>query len=394
MPASSRWGALHHDFVVTKLHALKHLALAVDAVFVAVDLAVGKLAVCRDNKFPAVVGDIVALGADALAARLVAVAGIDELYLASTVGGLVLAEHPDIGGDAGVHEHIGGKLDDAVQPVVFEDVLPDVAGAAACIATEQGRTVLDNGHFAVGGQLGQTIQHKKLLAVADFGQTGRKATHLASGGFGFHGLLLTLPVDAKRRVGDDVLEGVAGELVLREGVAEPHIVRVAAANHHVGLGNGKGGRVELLPEAGHLNVAVQLVDALLHAAEHLAGAHGHVVDGHAAGVEVGFGQQQVGHQVDDVPAGEVRSGFLPEGFGKPPDQILEDIAAVHGTDFVRAEVAFLGAKLLDDEVEGVALYHPFDDIVKVEFCQHVLRVGREAGQVIPEVGLDVVRVCQ
>ena len=55
--------------------------------------------------------------------------------------------------------------------------------------------------------------------------------------------------------------------------------------------DGKGGGVELLPEAGHLNVAVQLVDALLHAAQHLAGAHGHIVNGHAAGIEVGFRQQ-------------------------------------------------------------------------------------------------------
>ena len=136
------------------------------------------------------------------------------------------------------------------------------------------------------------------------------------------------------------------------------------------------------------------MDALLHAAQHLAGAHGHIVNGHAAGVKVGFGQQQVGHQVDDVPAGEVRSGFLAKALGEPPHQVLEDVAAVHGTDLVRAEIALLGAKLLDNEVEGIALHHPLDDVVKVELCQHVLCVGREAGQVIPEVGLNVVRVCQ
>ena len=50
-----------------------------------------------------------------------AVAGVNKLHLARTVGGLILAEHPDVGGDAGVHEHIGGKLDDAVQPVGFPE---------------------------------------------------------------------------------------------------------------------------------------------------------------------------------------------------------------------------------------------------------------------------------
>ena len=136
------------------------------------------------------------------------------------------------------------------------------------------------------------------------------------------------------------------------------------------------------------------MDALLHAAQHLAGAHGHIVNGHAAGVEVGFGQQQVGHQVDDVPAGKVGSGFLAKALREPPHQVLEDVAAIHGADLVRAKIALLGAELLDNEVEGVALHHPLDDVVKVELCQHVLCVGRKAGQVIPEVGLNVVRVCQ
>ena len=205
------------------------------------------------------------------------------------MGRLILAEHPDVGGDAGVHEHIGGKLDDAVQPVVFQNILPDVAGPAAGIAAEQGRAVLDDRHFAFVCQLGKTVQHKKLLTIADLGQTGRKTPHLAPRGFGFHCLLLPLPVDAEGRVGDDVLEGEPGELILRQGVTEPHIVGVAAPDHHVRLGDGKGGGIELLPEAGHLNVAVQLVDALFHAAQHLAGAHGHIVNGHAAGVKVGFG---------------------------------------------------------------------------------------------------------
>lgn len=61
-------GALHHDLVVAELHALEHLAFTVDAVFVAVHLAVGKLTVGGDDQLPAGIGDVVALGADALAA--------------------------------------------------------------------------------------------------------------------------------------------------------------------------------------------------------------------------------------------------------------------------------------------------------------------------------------
>ena len=88
------------------------------------------------------------------------------------------------------------------------------------------------------------------------------------------------------------------------------------------------------------------------------------------------------------------SGFLAKALREPPHQVLKDVAAVHGADLVRAKIALLRAELLDNEVEGVALHHPLDDVVKVELCQHVLCVGGEAGQVIPEVGLNVVRVCQ
>jgi len=90
----------------------------------------------------------------------------------------------------------------------------------------------------------------------------------------------------------------------------------------------------------------------------------------------------------------VGSRLLAKALREPPHQILEDIATVHGADLVRAKIALLRAELLDNEVEGVALHHPLDDVVKVELCQHVLCVGGEAGQVIPEVGLNVVRVCQ
>jgi len=49
------------------------------------------------------------------------------------------------------------------------------------------RAVLDDRHFAARRQLGQTVEHKKLLSVADFRQTGRKAPQLALGGFVLHG---------------------------------------------------------------------------------------------------------------------------------------------------------------------------------------------------------------
>ena len=141
------------------------------------------------------------------------------------------------------------------------------------------------------------------------------------------------------------------------------------------------------------DLRVQLMDALLHAGEHLAGAHGHVVHGHvAAATQVRVAQQQVGHEIDHVPAGEVGSRFFAERLGKAAHQILEDVSAVHRRDSVRPQVALGGIELPDHQVQGVALHHAADDGVKIELGQHVLHVRGEARQIVPEVCFDVLRV--
>ena len=247
----------------------------------------------------------------------------------------------------------------------------------------------------LGVQLLQPVQHKELLPVRDFGQTRRKASLLALGGLCLHSLLLPLPVDAEGRVGDDIAEAVVGKLIFAERVAEPHIVRVAVPDHHIRLGNGEGGGVDLLPEAGDLRLRVDLVNPLLHAGKHLAGAHRHIIDGDVfLPGQILAGDENVRHKIDNIPAGKVRSGLLSKGLGEAANQILEDIAAVHGADLIRTEIALLGGKFLDDQIEGVALHKALDDIVKVELCQHVLHIGGKAVQIVPEVALDVLRVCQ
>ena len=106
------------------------------------------------------------------------------------------------------------------------------------------------------------------------------------------------------------------------------------------------------------------MDTLLHTGKHLRGAHRHVVHDHITVIQFGVAQQQVGHQIDDVPAGEVRSGLLAKGLGKALDEILKYIATVHGADLIRTEVAFGGVELLDDQIQAVALHHTADDVVK------------------------------
>ena len=76
------------------------------------------------------------------------------------------------------------------------------------------------------------------------------------------------------------------------------------------------------------------------------------------------------------------------------DEVFKHIAAVHGGNLVRAQVSLGGVELLDDQVQGVALHHALDDVVELKHGQHVLHVGGEAGEIVTEVGLDVLRVSQ
>ena len=159
---------LHDNFVVAEGLGIENLALAVDAVLVAIDRAVAELAVCLDDQLAAKVGDVVPLRADTLASRFIATAGVDQLHLARAAGGLVLRAYPDISGNARVHELVVAELDDGVEPVVFEDVAANLAGAAARVAGEERAAVLDNRHLAIGRELREAVQHEKLLAVGDF----------------------------------------------------------------------------------------------------------------------------------------------------------------------------------------------------------------------------------
>ena len=254
---------------------------------------------------------------------------------------------------------------------------------------------MNNSHFAVRCKLGQTIQHKQLLSIGNLRQPRRETTKITFCRFLFNGLLFTLPVNSEWRIADNILEGVAAELIVRQGVTKSHVVRITTTDHHIRFGNCESGGIELLSKTGNFNILVQIVDTLLHAGQHLAGAHGHIVDSYIlCFCKVGIGEQEVSHQIDNIPAGEVRSGFLSKGFREPLYQVFKDVPAVNSTYFVRAEIALWRRKLLDDKVEGVALHHSLDDVVKIEFGQNILDIGREPSQIVPEVGFDVIRVSQ
>ena len=68
--------------------------------------------------------------------------------LAPPVLRLAVAEHPDVGGDAGVVEHVERQGDDGLEPVVLDDPAADVALALPGVACEEGTAVVDLGDAA------------------------------------------------------------------------------------------------------------------------------------------------------------------------------------------------------------------------------------------------------
>ena len=133
------------------------------------------------------------------------------------------------------------------------------------------------------------------------------------------------------------------------------------------------------------------MEAFLHASQHLARPHRHIVD--SLGVPaVIAGHEQVAHGVDDVAAGEVRPRLLVIALGKPLDEIFEDIPHVHGSHLPGAHVRLFGAEVYDDLVEEVRVGHALYLFAEAHLRQDVLHIVGEAVDECPEVVLDVLRV--
>ena len=93
-------------------------------------------------------------------------------------------------------------------------------------------------------------------------------------------LLLLLPVHAEGRIGEEVVEGLASELVVGEAVAEADVVAGAVVVHllhqHVGRRGGEGALVVVLPVDVELRRGVVLAQVVLRFGQHAAGAAGRV----------------------------------------------------------------------------------------------------------------------
>ena len=271
LPVSIPEGAFHGDLGVAKVRGVKNLA----------DVALHKVAVQAGDFRDGAFRDVVALVAQGLAPLFVQAAGVDELHLARAAGaGLLVGEQPDIGGNAGIVKDVVGQGDDGFQQVVFQDVFADFGGAAACVAGEEGRAVVNDGNAAAAvlGLLhfGNGRKQEEHLPVAGRGQAGAEPPRKAELGLLLHGGLFVFPLPTEGGIGEDIVKGLPGKLVVGEGVAVLDEVGVVALDEHIRLADGEGLVVDLLPEGHQLRGGVELVEIFLRHGEHAAGAAGRV----------------------------------------------------------------------------------------------------------------------
>lgn len=350
-----------------------------------------------------VVGHAVALVTKRLRFFFVLFAGIDEHDAAPVGGGLVVAENPDVGKDAGVVEELVGEHDDAIEPVIFENPAADLAFARTTIAVGEGGAVEDDGDAAGAffGRLhfGEHGLEEKQGAVVGARHAGLVAGLFELPGFGFVAILAA-PGDAKGGIGEHVikLELGFGELVAGfaavgvvgdEGVAEVDFGLPVVFDEQVGLADGVVGGGEFLSVDGDeffddgavFGGGGAVEEVFFGHREHATGASGRVIERNVVG---GKGDaEKFNHEADDFAGGEVFPGFFSALFGEAAEKFFVDVAHFERGEDFGAQVHFF--ILVEDGGEAVIFDHRADGGAIIEVLDDLVHVFGEAIDVGAEV---------
>src|SRR6266545_5468599 len=257
LPAETQW-AFDRDAEVTKRLVREDLD---SVVLLEVAVKVGDLG-------DLLRADQLALFAEALAHLDPQFAGVDELNLAAACGALAIREDPEVGRDAGVVKELVRQSDDRLQPVVLDDPAPDLRLPRPCSSAEQRRAVEDDREarsaLLHGLHLGDHVLQEQEAAVVDAWQARTEPTSEALGlVLVAHVPLDLLPLHPEWWVGEEVIEDLALEGVVRERVAQRDTGGVLALQHHVRTAHRKCLRIQLLPVDLELGVRVVLAQVVL-----------------------------------------------------------------------------------------------------------------------------------
>ncbi len=173
-------------------------------------------------------GKLAVLLAHVLAKRLIPLGGVDELNLVFAVLGLSVGEHPDVGRNAGVIEHVQRQSYDCFKPVVLDYPAADVALTLTGITGKERRSVVNLGNAAtqrgVMLHLAELVHQEHELPITGAGNKAefRVAVMLNDEAviedvlLAAHALEIDLPALAVRRIREHEIEflsrkGIGGE---------------------------------------------------------------------------------------------------------------------------------------------------------------------------------------
>ena len=347
--------------------------------------------------------------------------GVDELHLTCAILRLAVGEHPDVGGNAGVVEHVQREGDDGLEPVVLDNPAADVALALASASGEERGAVMHLGNPAtergVVLHLAQHVGEKEHLAVAGAGEEVELGvTSVFDDESGIADVLLgaatgytlevALPAFPIGRVGEHEVEFFGAEGVVGErgvlGATDDVVGCVTIAlQQEVGFADSVDLAVDFLAVkvSGDLLAVLlsNLLEGVFRDGEHPPGAAGAIVEEVGAGFDlVGDRQEhEVGHQPDCIARCPVLSGFLVVVLIELQDEVLEErahrvvIETGKVANSVRGEVDVLVEELLDELAENVSFGKTVDLIAELEVRQDVLHVGRESIEVGDEVVFEL-----
>lgn len=202
-------------------------------------------------------------------------------------------------------------------------------------------------------------------------------------------LLDLLPLHAERRVAEHKVEVVfcAGQLVIRQGVAQLDVLDLLPLDQHVRLADGVGLGVELLAVQRHGDLLADGLDVLVALGEEAAGAGSRVIDGDdAVGLELVVlpGDHQRGGQVHDIARGEVLPGGFVGAFRELADQLFEDDAHAEVADALGAQVG--SSKALHHLIQQVGGRELLHEVFEVEVLEDLAGVLGEGLHVAHQVG--------
>ena len=239
------------------------------------------------------------------------------------------------------------------------------------------------------------MQEEEERSVADPRQSGTEASveshllvFLADDG------LDLFPLHAKRRIGKHVVEELPKESVGGEGVPEDDVGDVLALDEHVGLADGVGFGIELLPVHDEAGVRIEPMEVFPCLGEHAARSRRGVVDGaDDTGLVQGIvilDEEEIHHEADDLTRGEVFSGGLVGKFGEFTDQLLKDRPHLVVADHLGMQIN--PGELLCDLVKQAGLDEAVDLGVELEPLEDVPDRSRECLDVGTEVLPDVILI--